>query len=296
MRALVTGHRGFLGRHFRAELIRRGYQVVGVDLDEPEHPGDAMDTFLHGNLRFDLVIHCAALSPHRKAIDTDPLRVGAYNLMLDAALFDWASRTEPDHLVYVSSCAAYPFHLQEGSGRVEWLTEYDIDLTHRMIGNPDSIYGWVKLTGEQLANRYQQAGGRATVVRPFSGYGTDQSASFPFGAFRDRANRRDDPFEVWGSGDQVRDFVHVNDLVAGTLRAVELRIPGPINLCTGVGTSMVELAELFCRVAGYSPQIVTRPGAPGGVQYRVGDPTRMHEFYVPSIDIRRGVTDALAGR
>ena len=296
MRALVTGSGGFLGRHFKSELVRRGYQVIAVEINDPAFSCDAMQVFTKGHMRVDLAIHCAALSPHRQAIDADPLRVGAYNLMLDAALFDWAARVQPDHLVYISSSAAYPAHLQNGSNPVDWLTEFDIDLDHRVIGNPDAIYGWTKLTGEQLANRYQQAGGRATVVRPFTGYGTDQSSRFPFGAFRDRANRRDDPFEVWGSGEQVRDFIHVKDLVAATMRAVELRVAGPINLCTGVGTSMLELAELFCEAAGYSPRIETKPGAPGGVQHRVGDPTLLHEFYIPSIDIRRGVSDALAGR
>lgn len=292
MKALVTGHRGFLGRHFAKRLAEYGYSVTGVDLVDPEHPYDALDLFASGTTRFDLVVHCAAVSPHRMAIDNRAIQVGSRNLMLDAALFDWASRTEPGRVVYLSSSAAYPAHLQKRS-RVEWLCEFDIDLDHRVIGNPDAVYGWVKLTGEHLAERYRQSGGRATVVRPFSGYGSDQSGEFPFGAFRDRARRKDDPFEIWGSGEQVRDFIHVSDIVEATIAMVTREIDGPLNLCTGVPTSMRQLAQLFCDAVGYQPEFRPIGQAPSGVDYRVGDPTELHDLYIPKTSIQSGVELAI---
>lgn len=152
----------------------------------------------------------------------------------------------------------------------------------------------MKLTGERLADAYRAQGGRVTVVRPFSGYGEDQSDQFPFGAFRDRARRREDPFTIWGSGEQVRDWVHVDDVVGAVLAAVEQDVDGPLNIATGHGTSMRELAELFATTAGYRPEFETHPERPAGVAYRVGDPTRLHEIYTPRVTLDEGVKRALA--
>lgn len=294
-RALVTGSEGFLGRHFTLALLQQGYQVAGVDI-AALNPVNALTLFADPTptTRFDLVVHCAARSPHRAAIDGEPVAVGSANLQLDAALFGWALLADPSHLLYISSSAVYPVGLQDGSVNVPLCEEW-VSTSDSSVGMPDAVYGWTKLTGEVLAERYRATGRRITVVRPFSGYGSDQSGLFPFGAFRDRASARMDPFRVWGGGRQVRDFIHVDDLVAGALAAVASGVAGPVNLCTGVGTSMIELADLFTRHAGYSPSIQLVGDAPEGVNYRVGNPDRLNEFYRPKIDIERGVALALEG-
>lgn len=291
MIALVTGSSGFLGRHFVAALKRDGHLVYGWDLlGDPAHNAlhclrDPESTF-----SFDLVVHCAAVSPHRSAIDGRPLAVGAGGLELDAAMFQWAARTKPGRVVYLSSSAAYPRCWQEKDVKIR-LAEPDIDF--KDPAEPDGIYGWTKLTGERLAAAYREQGGAVTVVRPFSGYGEDQSCDFPFGAFRDRARARQDPFVVWGDGTQVRDWVHVDDIVGATLAAVDNGIDGPVNICTGVGTSMAELAALFAVEAGYDPALTFLTDKPAGVAYRVGDPALLNTFYTPRISIEEGVRRAL---
>lgn len=294
MHALITGHEGFLGRHLYLRLLQEGYQMTGADITGPV-PTDAREVFRHDRRRYDLVVHCAAQSPHRAAIDGDPALVGATNLELDAALFGWALRTQPDRLVYLSSSAVYPVALQTGDVNLP-LREEQVRATAPVIGAPDAVYGWTKLTGELMSEHYRAAGGRVTVVRPFSGYGSDQSGSFPFGAFRDRALARADPFIVWGGGQQVRDFIHVDDVVGAIVAAVASGVDGPVNLATGVGTSMAELAALFCRAAGYQPAIKLAVNEPTGVNYRVGDSVRMREFYQPQVTIERGVARAMERR
>ncbi len=301
MEALVTGSAGFLGRHMVRGLAVAGYRVLGADIAHERGAWDALHLFKNETERFDVVVHCAAVAPHRSAIDGRALAVGAGNLELDAAMFRWAARTRPGRVVYLSSSAAYPVRLQTH----EWveahgprrLGERDINLTQwGKTGDwsPDAIYGWVKLTGERLAEAYRAQGGAVTVVRPFSGYGEDQSASFPFGAFRDRARRGEDPFVIWGSGEQVRDWIHVDDVVGAVLAAVDAEADGPLNICTGVGTSMAELAAMFCAEAGYDPRFEYLPDRPAGVAYRVGDPTLLHEVYVPRVSLAEGVKRALA--
>ncbi|HET6737751.1 MAG TPA: NAD(P)-dependent oxidoreductase [Kribbella sp.] len=294
MDVLVTGSQGFLGRHFVTALQERGDEVVRLDVAAPT-AYDALD-FFHGTSseaheHYDLVIHCAAVAPHRAAIDGKALAVGAGNLELDAAMFQWAARTRPGRVVYFSSSAAYPVHMQDGCPQF-LLTEDDVRLDRP--NEVDAIYGWVKVTGERLAAAYREQGGAVTVLRPFSGYGEDQSSNFPFGAFRDRAVAREDPFVIWGDGRQVRDWIHVDDVVGATLAAVEQGVDGPLNLCTGRGMSMIELAELFADAAGYRPTYKLASDAPAGVAYRVGDPTRLQGVYKPQVSIEDGVRRALA--
>jgi nucleoside-diphosphate-sugar epimerase len=289
MRALVTGSAGFLGRHFVAELERRCWDVNAWDVVTGQCALAGFryipDSFGH----LDLVIHCAAVTPHRSAIDGRALAVGAGGLELDAAMFQWAARTRPGRIVYVSSSAAYPVYMQDG----EW-DSLEESVVWEHPGEPDAIYGAVKLMGERLAAAYRAQGGAVTVVRPFSGYGEDQSNDFPFGAFRDRALAREDPFTVWGDGTQVRDWVHVDDVVGAVLAAVDAEVDGPLNIATGIGTSMAELAAMFCAEAGYDPRFEFLTDRPAGVAYRVGDPTRLNEVYVPRVSLAEGVKRALA--
>ncbi|GAA2737843.1 hypothetical protein GCM10010439_69500 [Actinocorallia aurantiaca] len=135
------------------------------------------------------------------------------------------------------------------------------------------------------------AGGLAVhVVRPFSGYGADQGPEWPFGAFVGRAHRRDDPFVIWGDGQQVRDWIHISDLVAGALAVVVADERRPVNLCTGRGTSMMELATTICAAAGYSPTFSFLAEAPTGVAYRVGSSVRLREIYTPRVELEEAVT------
>jgi nucleoside-diphosphate-sugar epimerase len=158
---------------------------------------------------------------------------------------------------------------------------------------PDQVYGWSKLVGEVLAAKLRETGVPVTVVRPFSGYGTDQDPTYPFPAFIARAKAREDPFTVWGDGHQTRDFIHVDDVVNGTLAAVDQGVDGPLNLCTGRPVSFGVLAMEVCRQAGYLPDFHYATDQPTGVRYRVGDPTRMLEVYQPKVTLEEGIRRAL---
>jgi nucleoside-diphosphate-sugar epimerase len=289
MRAFVTGSAGFVGRHMVAELERRGWDVLGWDIATG---GDALNAFAYGMApptRFDLVVHAAASAPHRAAIDGEAEHF-ARNVHLDSAMFDWAVSTGQGRVLYLSSSAAYPIADQyHGAGYdlMEGLIRLD------KADEPDSNYGWTKLTGERLAAAARRKGLAVTVVRPFSGYGEDQSENFPFRALVERARRKEDPFTIWGDGQQVRDWIHIDDVVAGVLAVVESGTEDPVNLCTGIGTSVVELADLACELVGYRPEFEFRLDKPAGVAYRVGEPARFHQYYKPTVTVAEGVARAL---
>lgn len=289
-RALVTGSAGFVGRHLVEALIARGWWVSGVDLTTGT---DARDVFRTDDTQFDLVVHCAYHVGGRAAIDGEP-RMLARNLELDAAMFDWAVRTGQGRVLYFSSSAAYPVSLQNDMAAARRsLRERDIQVDWFNIGVPDARYGWAKLTGEQLAAAARESGLAVTVVRPFSGYGEDQDDTYPFRAILDRAVRRDDPLVVWGTGEQVRDWIHIDDVVAGALAVVESGTADPVNLCTGIGHSMLGLVGMCCGQVGYTPKVTPLPDKPTGVAYRVGDPSKFHEHWVPKVSLDEGIRRAL---
>lgn len=301
LRAMVTGDAGFVGRHMRTELERRGWNVAGCDL---KNGSDARDVFRSDDTVYDLVVHCAYHVGGRAAIDGEP-RLLARNLELDARMFDWAIRTKQKRVLYYSSSAAYPIHLQEVTSAFQILgNDYDytqpwIPLEESMIdsqalGQPDARYGWAKLTGEQLAAAARLSGLQVSVVRPFSGYGHDQDLTYPFPAILRRAMAGD--LSVWGPPGQYRDWVHVDDVVGCSLAVVEQGIDGPVNVCSGVGVEMGNLVVRMARLAGVDipcgvNYLLDRPT---GVMVRVGSPDRMVQVYRPRVFLDEGIRRAIA--
>ena len=172
MKILITGHKGFVGRYFVKKY--QDHDIVGVDLKDGN---DCRDLFRESNEKFDMVIHLAAVVGGRVTIERSPLSI-ATDLSIDSDMLQWALRTRPGRVVYFSSSAAYPIHLQSGPYR---LKESDINLDD--VHNPDMVYGWAKLTGEYCLRFLEQEGIRTHVFRPFSGYGADQDLDYPFPSY-----------------------------------------------------------------------------------------------------------------
>lgn len=290
--ALVTGAAGLIGRHFTKYLIDHDWDVWPLDIKKPPYGSkeDARKFFARCDDQYDLVVHCAAHVGGRLDIENKAAFIGAYNVALDGTMFEWALRTRPAHIVYWSSSAAYPVDLQHQPTRAR-LAESDIFIDSP--GAADFTYGWAKLVGERLAVEVQAEGLKVHVFRPFSGYASDQNNSYPFGAYVDRARRRADPFVVWGDGEQVRDFIHISDVIEATMAAIDQDYPGPLNLCSGVPTSFNTLASLVTSAVGYRPAIEHDLTKPEGVRYRVGDPTEIQKVWVPKISLEEGVKTAL---
>ena len=287
MRVLITGSAGFVGRHF-VKRLQEKHDLVQIDLRDPYLRRDARHFFQVSNLAFDLVIHLAAVVGGRNKIENHPLDL-AVDLSLDSDLFQWALRTRPKRIIYYSSSAVYPVRLQRENGFD--LMESDLDLDK--VQNPDMLYGWAKLTGEMLARYAEAEGLRVHVFRPFSGYGEDQSLDYPFPKFIQRAKDKQNPFEIWGDGNQVRDFIHIDDVVEATIEAVNQDIRGPVNLGWGRPTSFNDLAQMVCAERGYMPRFKHLKAEPVGVRYRVSNPTKMLSFYKPKITLEEGIARAL---
>jgi nucleoside-diphosphate-sugar epimerase len=212
----------------------------------------------------------------------------AANFALDASYLQWLLEARPSRAVYFSSSAAYPLHLNV-PGHAH--TEDDIDLDD--LVQPDSMYGLTKLVGEVQAREVQRTGQHLLVVRPQSGYGPDQSENYPFRALLERVKRREDPLVVWGSGNQARDFIHIEDIVHAVNAMLDVGFQGPVNLGTGKPTRMRELARILADAAGYEPEIVCDDSKPDGAAFRFAAVDLMHDFYDHKISLAMGATMAL---
>jgi len=280
VKVLVTGHGGFIGRHITAACRSRGWDVAGCDL---RFGDDCRDLFAEDDTRYDLVFHCAAIVGGRAKIDGDPLAI-ATNMSLDVEAFRWALRTGVGRFVYWSSSAVYPVSLQH-PGALPLLDGSPAPC------DPDQTYGWAKLTGERIADEARRRGLTVDIYRPFSGYGEDQDLDYPFPSFIARAKGGVRPFEIWGDGTQVRDWIHVDDIVATVFAGLDnTGQVDRLNLCTGRATSFNELAHLCMEAAsGRSWPIHRLTDAPTGVHTRVGDPQRMLQLHTPQVSLEEGI-------
>ena len=285
MKILITGNRGFVGRHFTYALL--DHNVTYVDIKDGV---DARDFFRRDDTYFDLLIHLAAVVGGRQTIEGSPLSL-AVDLSIDSEMASWAIRTQPGHILYFSSSAAYPVELQTLELK-RMLTENDINL--RDIRLPDYTYGWAKLTGEMLCEHLRREGLTVTVLRPFSGYGEDQSLEYPFPSCMERAGRKADPVTIWGSALTTRDWIHIDDIVEASLLMAKDRMSININLSTGRPTTFMELFNLVARQVGYKPLVEVDEGAPKGVAYRVGNPALLNSLgYKPKVTLEVGVSRCL---
>ncbi len=238
---------------------------------------------------FDYAFHFAAIVGGRAKIDGDPMMV-ALDLSIDAEFFYWLTREKCRKAMFPSSSAAYPVKLQREDGAIA-LRESDISFSD--VGAPDMTYGWSKLTGEylaQIAAKYY--GISVACVRPFSGYGEDQDLSYPIPAIAARAARKENPFEVWGSGHQGRDFVHIDDCIDVILQATEEISDGSaVNIGSGKLTSFREIIALMSKFAGYEPEIKPLLDKPVGVHSRYCDISYVGQRlnWQPKISLEEGM-------
>ena len=316
---LITGGAGFVGRHFAKRFLDLGDEIYCVDPIvqmtggiDPQNGWPLFNPFDYRNFHFfkddcrdffqvnqevdfDLTLHLAAIVGGRLMIENNPLAV-ADDLAIDAAYWQWAKIARPSKTICFSSSAAYPVkYQQEHSYR---LLEEEMINFQSDVGIPDMTYGWAKLTCEYIARiAYQKYGLKSVCYRPFSGYGEDQDDTYPFPSICKRAitNQGKSFLYVWGTGDQMRDFIHIEDCIDGVLQTMNHIDNGEaINLSTGIYTSFKQLASTAANICGYSPEIKGMTDKPSGVFARVGDTSKQKSFGVShKIDIKIGIKTAI---
>jgi nucleoside-diphosphate-sugar epimerase len=285
-KVLVTGGASFIGSHLVDALVERGASVRVVDRlargdlrnIEALVDGDRVE-FVQADLRdsaaaqravdgMGVVFHLAADHGGRGYVDRHQAAC-ATNLMLDGIVFHACHRAGVDKVVYASSASVYPGHLPGDAAGV-------VSLAEEMVGPPydaDGLYGWAKLMGEITLRAYASEWRLpAASCRYFTVYGERGHESHAVIAMIARAFIGQDPFVVWGTGEQVRSWTHVSDIVRGTILAAERIDDGTaVNLGTMERTRVIDAAREILRYTGHGARIELHPEMPTGPLSRVAD-------------------------
>ena len=150
-----------------------------------------------------------------------------------------------------------------------------VDFSTNTIGVSDHLYGWSKLTAERMIWELNKTTDlRFSVVRPFSGYGPTQSRDYPIPNLMHIVKNHPDKLEVWGTGEQSRDFVYIDDILSTfdwlIHRDHKLQV---VNIGTGIQTSFIDVIHIMHELVYNTPaqNIMTHDDKPVGVMHRYAD-------------------------
>jgi len=193
------------------------------------------------------------------------------NLFPSINMFDAAVRSKLDRFGFVGSSTMYPD------------VSYAVNEDEAYNSEPHKLYrgvGWMKRYSEKVIEYYNSISTtKFGMIRTTAIYG-------PNDAFNDnghvipqlilKADSNMNPFEVWGDGNQIRDFIYVDDVVDGLMTVVEKNPNAtPYNVATGKGTSVKELVETITDIYGYSPEFKYDTTKPTMIPIRLVDVSRI---------------------
>lgn len=273
-RVLVTGGASFIGSHLVDKLISLGSSVTVVDdlssgsLENLVQSKQKIN-FINKDLEYitkneinqifkdqEIVFHLAAVHGGRGYITTHPADVSS-NYSIDHHVFDACNDSDVKNLVFSSTACVYPTKLQENIGSGYKLKEEDADPTSLdTMMSADIEYGWEKLMSEMQLNAFKkQYGLKACPVRFVTAYGPRENETHAIIALIYKAVEKMEPYEIWGDGNQERDFTFVEDIVEGTILAGEKIFDGtPINLGTGQQYKMRNVVKMIFKILNWEPK------------------------------------------
>ncbi len=275
MRVLITGGAGFIGSHIAEHLqhsaevrildnFRTGNQnnLKGIQCELIS--GSILDrTTLRGAITgVDYVFHLAAMVSVPESMQ-NPLECNEINSAGTLAVLEESVRAGVKKLVFSSSAAIYGDN--PASSKVE-----------TMAPEPKSPYAITKLDGEFYCHMFSANRGLPTAcLRYFNVFGPRQDPKSQYAAavpiFIDRAVRNE-PITIYGDGEQTRDFVSVQDVVAANVFfATKSAATGTFNIGFGRGIAINELANRIIRLTGSSSSIQHSQERPGDIRHSVAD-------------------------
>ncbi|WP_424017693.1 NAD-dependent epimerase/dehydratase family protein [Halorientalis pallida] len=307
---LVTGGASFIGSHLVEALVDRGASVRVADdfsSGKPKNLAAVRDDIevLDGNLKhwafaeeatrdIDRLFHLAADHGGRGYISNYPANC-ATNMALDNIVFETAVENGVDKITFASSACTYPTDIQQERQR---LSEDMVSFDERGGAYADEAYGWAKLMGERsLQAFHEQYGVDASAVRIFTAYGPRENETHAIIALIAKAYAEQDPYQIWGDGEQTRNFTYVDDIVSALVLANEKIEDGtPVNAGIRDYISINEVAETIFDQLDWRPdEIDHQEDKPVGVRHRAADTTRAEELlgWEPEYSLEDGLAKTI---
>jgi UDP-glucose 4-epimerase len=304
LKILVTGGAGFIGSHLINELLKKGHSVVVLDnlsSGKKQNLENAFSnedfTFILGDIRDDAalkdalkgvnaVAHLAALIDVTSSV-TDPVTTNDVNVAGTLKVLQSAVKGNVSQFVFASSTAVY------GEAKV-------LPITEETPLNPISPYAASKVAGEAYCKSFQSCYGLNTVIlRFFNVYGP-RSENSPYSGVITKFLRqalKNEALNIYGDGEQTRDFIHVNDIVAALILALENPKVGgeTFNVCTGVQTSINELANTINLITERNLNPKYSPARTGEIRFSYGDPSKAEDKleFKSKVSLKEGITQLL---
>lgn len=306
MKALVLGAAGFIGNHLVSRLKQEGYYVKGIDLKYPEFNQSEADEFVIGDLRdFNFCknhIHHHVNEIYQLAADMGGAGYlfsgdNDFNVVHNSALINLnvsklAIQQQIGKLFFSSSACIYPKYNQTDPlhPNCKEDTAYPAE--------PDSEYGWEKLISERLyLSAKRNYGLNVKIARFHNVYGplgvfNNGKEKAPAALCRKVAEALDgSQIDIWGSGEQTRSFLYIQDCLDGIRKLMMSDFTGPVNLGSEEKISLNDFAKLIIQISGKKLTIKNVEG-PVGVNGRTSDNTlasnKLH--WQPKFSLKEGIT------
>lgn len=309
-KVLVTGGASFIGSHLVEFLLGLGAQVLVADDFSSGRRNFVSplvrNGLLEGDLRnrefaesvikdVDKVFHLAAIHGGRGFIETQQ-RAMLQNLAIDNNVFSAAVDSGVEMLVHASSACAYPVDLQDSETETSLLSEGQATMKTVEGSFADGVYGWTKLIGEyQLEHTIQNSPTKGRSARIFTAYGDRENESHAAVALLAKAVLRADPYPIWGSGQQTRNFTYVSDTVGGLVflgaddREVQFDV---FNVGTSRHIRVIDFVEELFRQLDWLPKDINfQLEKPAGVASRASDNSKMRNVFdwEPEVGLEVGI-------
>jgi GDP-L-fucose synthase len=295
-KVLVTGGHGMIGRELVSLLIGLGANVTVADISENTNLENV--NYKKIDLRYfdqclelctgqEIIFNLVGIKGSPKMCAEQPADFMVPMLQFNTNMMEAAMRANVEWYLYTSSVGVYH--------PAEVFKEDDVWSTFPSPN--DRFAGWAKRIGELQAEAYAIQYGKKniSIVRPANVYGKNDNFNPENAMVIPSLIRKADEkefLEVWGDGSAIRDFIHAKDVALGMIHAVENKVTQPINLGSGDGVSIRQIAEVVSK--SFNKPIKWLTDKPTGDKRRVFDMTRAHSYgFKPTISIEDGIEDTI---
>ena len=280
---LVTGGNGFIGTHLCQHLHTKGYDVISLDIHHfGEKNWECITADIRDTLQFDgidYIVHLAAQVSVPRSVE-NPDETLSVNVDGTASIIRAAETSSVKKLLFASSAAVYGDSDQ-------------VPISENAPLIPQSPYAVSKIVGEELLKRSEI---ETCSLRFFNIYGPNQSIDGGYAAVIPAFNNaisNNLPCNIHGDGTQIRDFIHVEDLVRIIGICLEKEsMPSEMNVASGTGTSILNLVDTLSELNPEMQKPVFSDSRPGDIHTSVADVSLMQQVISPGklISLKEGLS------